>query len=137
MDFDVKKNYYDILGVKEDASAEEIKKAFKKAAVKHHPDKGWDKKKFQEVNEAYQVIGDEKKKSQYDTYRKWGFWGFWGFEVELILEGLEAKADSEVSEGLIFEILTSATLWAGFLAEDSADDLGEKAPRAEKTSKLP
>ena len=40
MDFDVKKNYYDILGVKEDASAEEIKKAFKKAAVKHHPDKG-------------------------------------------------------------------------------------------------
>ena len=59
------------------------------------------------------------------------------FEVELILEGLEAKADSEVSEGLIFEILTSATLWAGFLAEDSADDLGEKAPRAEKTSKLP
>ncbi len=84
MDFDVKKNYYDILWVKEDASAEEIKKAFKKAAVKHHPDRWWDKKKFQEMNEAYQVIGDEKKKSQYDAYRKWGFgawwWGdFWGF----------------------------------------------------------
>ena len=74
MDFDIKKNYYDILGVKEDASAEEIKKAFKKAAVKHHPDKAWwDKKKFQEINEAYQVIGDEKKKSQYDAYRKGGF----------------------------------------------------------------
>ncbi len=39
MDFDVKKNYYDILGVKEDASTDEIKKAFKKAAIKHHPDK--------------------------------------------------------------------------------------------------
>lgn len=85
MDFDVKKNYYDILGVKEDASPEEIKKAFKKAAVKHHPDRWWDKKKFQEMNEAYQVIGDEKKKGQYDAYRKWGYswfdgqWWFWGF----------------------------------------------------------
>ncbi|MCX6824416.1 MAG: DnaJ domain-containing protein [candidate division SR1 bacterium] len=78
MDFDVKKNYYDILGVKEDASAEEIKKAFKKAAVKHHPDRGGDKKKFQEMNEAYQVIGDEKKKGQYDAYRKGGYSGFDG-----------------------------------------------------------
>lgn len=76
MDFDVKKNYYDILGVKEDASAEEIKKAFRKWAVKHHPDRWGDKKKFQEINEAYQVIGDEKKKSQYDAYRKGGFGGF-------------------------------------------------------------
>jgi molecular chaperone DnaJ len=82
MDFDIKKNYYDILWVKEDASQEEIKKAFKKGAVKHHPDKaGGDKKKFQEINEAYQVIGDEKKKSQYDAYRSggWGFNGQWGF----------------------------------------------------------
>ncbi|MCX6824800.1 MAG: DnaJ domain-containing protein [candidate division SR1 bacterium] len=78
MDFDVKKDYYNILGVKEDASPEEIKKAFKKAAVKHHPDKGGDKKKFQEMNEAYQVIGDEKKKGQYDAYRKSGYSGFDG-----------------------------------------------------------
>jgi len=81
MDFDIKKNYYDILWVQEDASPEDIKKAFKKAAIKHHPDRGGDKKKFQEMNEAYQVIGDAKKKSQYDSYRKWGFGGFngqWG-----------------------------------------------------------
>lgn len=106
MDFDVKKNYYDILGVKEDASPEEIKKAFKKAAVKHHPDKGGDKKKFQEMNEAYQVIGDEKKKGQYDAYRKggyswfdgqgWGWfngggqWGFdfWDFDIGDIMGGI-------------------------------------------------
>ena len=84
MDFDVNKNYYDILWVKEDASPDEIKKAFRKAAIKHHPDKWGDKKKFQEMNEAYQVIGDEKKKAQYDAYRKGdygaaGFWGQWWF----------------------------------------------------------
>ncbi len=89
MDFDPKKNYYEILGVGETASSDEIKQAFKKLAVKHHPDKkGWDKKKFQEINEAYQTLGDEKKKGQYDAYRSgwfngfgWGqWWGdFWGF----------------------------------------------------------
>lgn len=84
MDFDPKKNYYEILGVWEDANQDEIKKAFRKAAVKHHPDRGWDKAKFQEMNEAYQTLGDEKKRSQYDAYRKGGFWGFdggqWGYD---------------------------------------------------------
>ncbi|MCX6822506.1 MAG: DnaJ domain-containing protein [candidate division SR1 bacterium] len=75
MDFDVSKNYYDILGVDEKANADEIKKAFRKAAVQHHPDKGGDKKKFQEINEAYQVIGDEKKRGQYDAYRSGGYTG--------------------------------------------------------------
>ena len=83
MDFDPKKNYYDILGVDESASADEIKKAFRKAAVKHHPDKKWwDKEKFQSVNEAHTVLWDDQKRQQYDSYRKGGFWwwfgvGFW------------------------------------------------------------
>ncbi len=77
MDFDPKKNYYDILGIPETATPEEAKKAFKKLAVKHHPDRWWDKAKFQEINEAFQVLWDEKKKTQYDTYRKGGFWWFW------------------------------------------------------------
>jgi molecular chaperone DnaJ len=78
MDFDPKKNYYDILGISETATAEEAKKAFKKLAVKHHPDRWWDKAKFQEINEAFQVLWDEKKKTQYDAYRKGWFWWFWG-----------------------------------------------------------
>ena len=81
MDFDPKKNYYEILWVWEDASQDEIKKAFRKWAVKHHPDRWGSKEKFQEINEAYQVLSDEKKKQQYDLYRKWGFsWGFWGWQ---------------------------------------------------------
>ena len=82
MDFDPSKDYYKALGLDENASADEIKKAFRKLAMQHHPDKkGWDKAKFQEINEAYGVIGDEKKRPQYDAYRKWGggMWGFGGF----------------------------------------------------------
>lgn len=78
MDFDPKKNYYEILGVWEDATQDDLKKAFRKAAVKHHPDRGGDKAKFQEMNEAYQILWDDKKRAQYDSYRKGGFWGFDG-----------------------------------------------------------
>jgi len=63
------KDYYKILGVEKNASADEIKKAFRKKAHKYHPDKpGGDEKKFKEVNEAYNVLSDEKKKSQYDAF---------------------------------------------------------------------
>ncbi len=63
------KNYYDLLGVSKDASKDDIKKAFYKLAAKYHPDKkGGDEAKFKEVNEAYQVLSDEKKRKEYDTY---------------------------------------------------------------------
>ncbi len=62
------KNYYDVLGVDKNASKEEIKKAFYKLAAKYHPDKGGDEAKFKEVNEAYQVLSDDKKRKEYDTY---------------------------------------------------------------------
>ncbi|MDX1608158.1 MAG: molecular chaperone DnaJ [Candidatus Spechtbacterales bacterium] len=63
------KDYYDVLGVPKGASKEEIKKAYRKKAHKYHPDKdGGDEEKFKEVNEAYQVLGDEKKRQQYDQF---------------------------------------------------------------------
>ncbi len=63
------KDYYKILGIEKGASSEEIKKSFRKMAHKHHPDKqGGDEEKFKEINEAYQVLGDEKKRQQYDQY---------------------------------------------------------------------
>lgn len=62
-------NYYNILGVSQDASQKEIKKAFRKKAHKFHPDKdGGDEKKFKKVNEAYQVLSDPKKRQQYDKF---------------------------------------------------------------------
>jgi molecular chaperone DnaJ len=61
-------NYYDILGVKKDASEDEIKKAFRRLARKHHPDAGGSEEKFKEINEAYEVLSDSEKRQQYDQY---------------------------------------------------------------------
>lgn len=63
------KDYYKILGVEKNASQDEIKKAFRKKAHEHHPDKGGgDEAKFKELNEAYQVLGNEQKRKQYDQF---------------------------------------------------------------------
>ena len=64
--------YYDLLEVKKDASAEEIKRAFRKQAMKYHPDRNpGDKEaeqKFKAINEAYEVLIDEQKRAAYDHY---------------------------------------------------------------------
>lgn len=62
------RDYYDILGIKKDASADEVKKAFRRLARKHHPDAGGDEEKFKEINEAYEVLSDAEKRAQYDQY---------------------------------------------------------------------
>lgn len=73
------KNYYKILGVSETASQEEIKKAYRKLAKKFHPDKHRGDKnaesKFKEISEAYAVLGDDKKRKEYDLLRKNPFGG--------------------------------------------------------------
>ncbi|BEV08997.1 molecular chaperone DnaJ [Methylophilus sp. DW102] len=67
-----KKDYYEVLGVNRDASDEEIKKAFKKLAMKFHPDRNPDNPKaeesFKEAKEAYEVLSDEQKRAAYDQY---------------------------------------------------------------------
>jgi DnaJ family protein C protein 27 len=60
-------NYYDILGVSRDASIDDIKKAYKKAALAHHPDKGGDPEKFKEVSAAVEHLTDERKRREYDS----------------------------------------------------------------------
>jgi len=66
------KNYYDILGVKRDATQDDIKKAFRKLASKYHPDAGGDEKKFAEISEAYTTLSDEKKRREYDQMLLFG-----------------------------------------------------------------
>lgn len=63
------KDYYNILGVERSASDDDIKKAYRKKAHEYHPDKaGGDEKKFKEINEAYQVLGNNEKRRMYDQY---------------------------------------------------------------------
>ena len=74
-----KRDYYEVLGVGKSASADEIKKAFRKAAVQHHPDKeGGDETKFKEVNEAYEVLKDQQKRQRYDQFGHAGVGGAGG-----------------------------------------------------------
>ena len=69
------KDYYELLGVSKNASQDEIKRAFRKAALQHHPDKGGDSAKFKEINEAYQVLSDPQKRAQYDQFGATAFEG--------------------------------------------------------------
>ncbi len=81
------KDYYEILGLQKGASKDEVKKAFRKKASEYHPDKKTgNEEKYKEVTEAYSVLGDEKKKAEYDTYGQsfsgggGGGQGFGGFD---------------------------------------------------------
>jgi len=74
-----KRDYYEILGVSKSASDDEIKKAFRKLAVKYHPDKeGGDEVKFKEANEAYEVLKDKQKRQRYDQFGHAGVGGAGG-----------------------------------------------------------
>lgn len=73
-----KRDYYEVLGVSKDASPDEIKKAFRRAAVEHHPDRGGDETKFKEINEAYEVLKDADKRKRYDQFGHAGVGGAGG-----------------------------------------------------------
>lgn len=94
-------DYYQTLGLGKSASAEEIKRAYRKLAHQHHPDKqGGDEKKFKEINEAYQVLSDPKKREQYDRFGPsfaqgfggQGGRGFDGFDFSDIFSGRGGSA---------------------------------------------
>lgn len=98
-----KRDYYEVLGVSKDASADEIKKAFRRAAVQHHPDKeGGDESKFKEVNEAYDVLKDAQKRQRYDQFGHAGVGGSsgGGYSGGNPFEGFNQTGGFDFGEGL-------------------------------------
>ena len=94
-------DYYKVLGIEKDASSDDIKKAYRKLAVKYHPDKNPGNKeaeeKFKKMSEAYAVLSDQEKRKQYDNYGADGFSQhysqediFRGFDINEILRGFTA-----------------------------------------------
>ncbi len=97
------KEYYEILDVSENASQDEIKKAYRKKAKKYHPDSGneeADEEKFKKINEAYQILSDEEKRKKYDRFGKAG-----------VDENTRKRARQNVGD---FEDLFSSIFGGGF-----------------------
>lgn len=112
----IEKDYYKILGVREDASFEEIKAAYRKLALKYHPDRVSEsekkkaEEKFKEISEAYYVLGDPKRRQEYDLYRKGAFTlgggfqekdfaSYTGFNFEDLLKYFRSSSGGRKSSG--------------------------------------
>jgi len=97
-----KRDYYEVLGLSKGASADEIKKAFRKAAVQHHPDKeGGNEEKFKEINEAYDVLKDSQKRQRYDQFGHAGVGGASGGGGSNPFEGFQGQSmNFDFGEGL-------------------------------------
>ena len=96
-----RRDYYEVLGIKKDAKEEDIKRAFRKLAVKYHPDKNKGDKdaeeKFKEINDAYQILGDKEKREKYDKY------GFEGLDNSMY-NGTDMSDFSDILGGLFGNI---------------------------------
>lgn len=79
-------SFYRLLGIDKKASAEEVRKAFKKLAIKHHPDKGGDQEKFKEICRAYEILSDAEKRQVYDQYGEKGLEGQGGSDPSDIFD---------------------------------------------------
>ncbi len=102
----MKKNYYETLEVNKTASKDEIKKAFRKLAHKYHPDKGGgNEAKFKEASEAYSVLSDDKKRSEYDTYGRVSDGGGFGGNAGQGFEGFDfSNFGGDFGEGMSFDL---------------------------------
>ena len=138
------KKYYEILGVEKSSTKEEIKKAYKKLAMKYHPDRApEDKKKeyeekFKEINEAASVLGDEKKRQQYDQFGSGSFQGgggdHQGFDFSDMMSQFKSGAFGDFGD-VFDQIFGGSSRQRGTRARRGADLLYDIEVELENTAK--
>ena len=115
-------DYYSILGVKENASEAEIKKAYRKLALKYHPDKNPENKKaeetFKKISEAYYALGDQKRRKEYDNLRRMGaytgdFSSAQGFDFSEFLKGFSGDGRGFSSNSMFGDVFEGLFSGAG------------------------
>ena len=94
-------NFYSILGVNENATQDEIKRAYRKLAVEHHPDKGGSEETFKKISEAYDTLGDQNKRVQYDNSRRNPFSGMGGGSFDDLFGNFYSQRKRTVPDKII------------------------------------
>ena len=100
-------NYYKILNLEKNCNEKDIKCAYKKLAIRHHPDKGGDSEKFKQISEAYEILSDKDKKFKYDHYYQLNTFSYTNpFELfeKVIKQSDLIYAQSQINNNYLFNV---------------------------------